>query len=44
LALEGGERSIRRVLDHLDVATVNLDEGLLLNVNSPQDLERLHAR
>jgi molybdenum cofactor guanylyltransferase len=44
MALEGGERSIRRVLDHLDVATVNLDEALLLNVNSPQDLERLHAR
>jgi molybdopterin-guanine dinucleotide biosynthesis protein A len=44
MALEAGERSIRRVLERLDVATVNLDEALLLNVNSPQDLERLHAR
>jgi molybdopterin-guanine dinucleotide biosynthesis protein A len=43
-ALESGERSIRRALAHLDVAVVELDPALLLNVNRPQDLRRLDRR
>jgi molybdopterin-guanine dinucleotide biosynthesis protein A len=37
-ALESGELSIRRALEHLDVAVVELDESLLLNVNTPADV------
>ena len=39
-ALCAGERSIRRALAALDVAVVELDEALLRNVNTPEELER----
>jgi molybdopterin-guanine dinucleotide biosynthesis protein A len=38
-ALTSGELSIRRAIAGLDVAVVELDESLLGNVNTPQDLE-----
>lgn len=38
-ALTSGELSIRRAIAGLDVAVVDLDESLLANVNTPQDLE-----
>jgi len=38
-ALRSGELSIRRAIAGLDVAVVDLDESLLGNVNTPQDLE-----
>jgi molybdenum cofactor guanylyltransferase len=38
-ALTSGERSISRAIAGLDVAVVELDESLLENVNTPQDLE-----
>jgi molybdenum cofactor guanylyltransferase len=38
-ALTSGELSIRRAIAGLDVAVVDLDESLLGNVNTPQDLE-----
>jgi molybdopterin-guanine dinucleotide biosynthesis protein A len=38
-ALTSGELSIRRAIAGLDVAIVDLDESLLANVNTPQDLE-----
>jgi molybdopterin-guanine dinucleotide biosynthesis protein A len=41
VALESGERGIRRALDQLDVAVVALDPALLVNVNTPADLQRL---
>ncbi|HUZ99817.1 MAG TPA: molybdenum cofactor guanylyltransferase [Gaiellaceae bacterium] len=37
-ALTSGELSIRRAIAGLDVAVVDLDESLLGNVNTPQDL------
>jgi molybdopterin-guanine dinucleotide biosynthesis protein A len=40
-ALESGERSIRRAIEHLDVAVVRLDPALLVNVNTPADLRGL---
>jgi molybdenum cofactor guanylyltransferase len=38
-ALASGELSIRRAIAGLEVAVVELDHGLLANVNTPQDLE-----
>jgi molybdopterin-guanine dinucleotide biosynthesis protein A len=38
-ALTSGERSIRRALVGLDVAVVELDAGLLVNVNTPADVD-----
>jgi molybdopterin-guanine dinucleotide biosynthesis protein A len=38
-ALTSGERSIRRAIAGLDVAVVELDPSLLLNVNTPADVE-----
>jgi molybdenum cofactor guanylyltransferase len=38
-ALEAGELSIRRAIAGLDVAIVELDDSLLANVNTPQDLD-----
>jgi molybdopterin-guanine dinucleotide biosynthesis protein A len=38
-ALSSGELSIRRAIAGLDVAVVDLDESLLENVNTPQDLD-----
>jgi molybdopterin-guanine dinucleotide biosynthesis protein A len=35
---ETGERRLRAVLERLDVARIELDETLLLNVNEPDDL------
>jgi molybdopterin-guanine dinucleotide biosynthesis protein A len=43
-ALESGERSIRRALEQLDVATVELDPALLANVNTAVDLQQLARR
>ena len=40
-ALTSGELSIRRALAGLDVAVVELDERVLANVNTPEDLIRL---
>lgn len=40
-ALESGELSIRRAIAELDVAVVDLDPTQLVNVNRPEDLERL---
>jgi molybdopterin-guanine dinucleotide biosynthesis protein A len=37
-ALEAGERSIRRAIAGLDVAVVDLDDALLVNVNTPHDV------
>jgi molybdopterin-guanine dinucleotide biosynthesis protein A len=37
-ALASGELSIRRAISGLDVAVVHLDEELLLNVNTPDDV------
>ena len=42
-AFETGERRLRTVLDGLDTARVELDERLLANVNTPEELERLEA-
>jgi len=38
-ALTGGELSIRRAIAGLDVAVVELDETLLVNVNTPADVD-----
>ena len=38
-ALTSGELSIRRAISGLDIAVVELDESLLGNVNTPQDLD-----
>jgi molybdopterin-guanine dinucleotide biosynthesis protein A len=40
-ALEAGELSIRRALEGLDVVTVELNPALLVNVNTPDELEAL---
>jgi molybdopterin-guanine dinucleotide biosynthesis protein A len=40
-ALESGELSIRRAIAALDVAEVDLDPTQLVNINRPEDLERL---
>jgi molybdopterin-guanine dinucleotide biosynthesis protein A len=40
-ALTSGERSIRRAIEGLEVAVVDLDERLLRNVNTPDDLRAL---
>ena len=40
-AFETGERRLRTVLDGLDTARIELDEGLLANVNTPADLDTL---
>jgi len=40
-AFETAERRLSTVLDGLDTACVELDEGLLANVNTPGDLDRL---
>lgn len=40
-ALASGELSIRRAMAGLDVAVVELDERVLANVNTPEDLIRL---
>jgi molybdopterin-guanine dinucleotide biosynthesis protein A len=37
-ALSRGELSIGRAIEDLDVAVVELDEGLLVNVNTPGDV------
>ena len=37
-ALESGELSIRRAIEGLDVAVVDIDPDQLLNVNTPEDL------
>ena len=37
-ALVSGELSIHRAIADLDVAVVDLDDKLLVNVNTPQDL------
>jgi molybdopterin-guanine dinucleotide biosynthesis protein A len=42
--LESGERSIRRAIERLDVAVVELDPALLANVNTPDDLQQLAHR
>jgi molybdopterin-guanine dinucleotide biosynthesis protein A len=39
-ALESGELAIHRAIAGLDVAVLDLDERLLLNVNTPADLPR----
>jgi molybdopterin-guanine dinucleotide biosynthesis protein A len=36
---ERGERRLRAVLAGLDTAEIQLDENLLVNVNTPQELE-----
>lgn len=38
-ALTAGELSIRRAIAGLDVAVVELDEALLVNVNTPADVD-----
>jgi molybdopterin-guanine dinucleotide biosynthesis protein A len=38
-ALTSGELSIRRAIAGLDVAVVELDEALLVNVNTPADVD-----
>ena len=38
-ALTSGELSIRRAIAGLDVAVVDLDEALLVNVNTPADVD-----
>jgi molybdopterin-guanine dinucleotide biosynthesis protein A len=40
-ALAAGRLALRDALGDLDVAVVHLDERLLVNVNTPDDLERL---
>jgi molybdopterin-guanine dinucleotide biosynthesis protein A len=40
-AFETGERRLRTVLDALDTARIDLDENLLVNVNTPADLDTL---
>jgi molybdenum cofactor guanylyltransferase len=40
-AFETGERRLRSVLDGLNTARVELDEELLVNVNTPADLDTL---
>jgi len=40
-AFETGERRLRAVLDGLDTARVEVDEDLLVNVNTPADLDTL---
>ena len=40
-ALMSGELSIRRAIAGLDVAEVDIDPALLVNVNVPADLERI---
>jgi len=40
-AFETGEPRLRTVLDGLDTACVELDEALLVNVNTPADLDTL---
>jgi molybdopterin-guanine dinucleotide biosynthesis protein A len=40
-AFETGERRLRTVLGGLDTATVELDERLLVNVNTPAELDTL---
>jgi molybdenum cofactor guanylyltransferase len=40
-AFETGERRLRTVLDGLDTAHVELDEHVLVNVNTPADLATL---
>jgi molybdopterin-guanine dinucleotide biosynthesis protein A len=42
-ALESGELSIRRAIRSLDTAVVELDPGLLANVNTPAELAALTA-
>jgi molybdenum cofactor guanylyltransferase len=42
-AFEGGEQRLRTVLAGLDTALVELDELVLANVNTPEDLERLRS-
>jgi molybdopterin-guanine dinucleotide biosynthesis protein A len=40
-AFETGERRLRTVLAGLDTAVVELDEGILANVNTPAELDTL---
>jgi molybdopterin-guanine dinucleotide biosynthesis protein A len=40
-AFESGERRLGTVLDGLDTARVELEDGLLANVNTPADLDTL---
>ena len=40
-ALADGRLKLRDVLAELDVATVELDESMLINVNTPDDVRRL---
>jgi molybdopterin-guanine dinucleotide biosynthesis protein A len=40
-ALVAGRLALRDAIAELDVATVELDDGLLVNVNTPGDVQRL---
>ena len=40
-ALQSGELAIHRVISNLDVAVLQADPALLVNVNTPQELEAL---
>jgi molybdenum cofactor guanylyltransferase len=40
-ALVAGRLTLRDAIAELDVATVELDDGLLVNVNTPGDVQRL---
>ncbi len=40
-AFETGERRLRAVLAGLDTATIELDERVLVNVNTPAELDTL---
>jgi molybdopterin-guanine dinucleotide biosynthesis protein A len=40
-ALASGRLSLRDAIRELEVATVDLDASLLLNVNTPDDVQRL---
>jgi molybdenum cofactor guanylyltransferase len=42
-ALARGDLALRAVFERLETATVELDEGLLANVNEPEDLQRLRS-
>jgi molybdopterin-guanine dinucleotide biosynthesis protein A len=43
-ALADGELALRRALEPLDVAVVDLPDEVLANVNEPGDLDRLAER
>ena len=41
--LLAGELALHTALDELDVARVRIDEALLVNVNTPEDLRKLRT-